>query len=72
MAETFLDRLKAEFEQLDDRLTKLGGFIDNPATPFGNLPSIEQAALKDQRAHMLAYHGVLGGRLSRLSAPPVG
>jgi hypothetical protein len=61
--ETFLDRLLAEQMELNDRLVKLGDFInDNPT--FHALPEKQKSLLVQQRRLMAAYSDILLERIS--------
>lgn len=60
----WLSRLRLEKTQLGERLAKLDMFItSDPA--FGELPQIEQLALREQHHYMTQYFAVLTGRLDR-------
>ena len=63
---TFRERLLIEKDQLDERLTKLGAFIDTPA--FRALPGPEQSDLRSQHVSMQDYSFLLGRRLMRSAA----
>lgn len=62
----FRERLLIEKDQLDERLTKLGAFIDTPA--FRALPGPEQSDLRSQHVSMQDYTFLLGRRLMRSAA----
>lgn len=65
-ASTFRERMLIEKAELDERLTKLGAFLDTPA--FRALPGPEQSDLRSQHVSMQDYSFLLGRRLMR-SAP---
>lgn len=60
---TWLDRLKAEQEELRDRLVKLNAFVMTGA--YRALPFCERDALESQRLVMGNYLRILNGRVSR-------
>ena len=58
---TYIDRLKAEKDELSDKLEKLSAFIGGDV--FNGLSEINRSLLVDQKAHMTAYLSVLVARL---------
>lgn len=62
---TFLDRLKAEHAQLQERCEKLAQFLTSEG--FQGLPDTDRRLLQDQYEYMTCYMGVLVQRLGRLS-----
>lgn len=64
----FEKRLCEEYEQLTDRLVKLGDFIKSEG--FQNLSDDDQADLLDQQQHMKGYHKALVRRIKRLEILP--
>jgi len=64
---TFLDRLKCEKEELDEKLTKLTGFAGTDK--FKELSPKHQTLLRRQHKAMEAYSKILGERLEDLKQP---
>lgn len=64
--ETFLTRLRAEHEELVQRVVKLTAFIDT--TPFYALTTDDQTDLRVQLTYMQGYVGILARRLNRITA----
>ncbi len=62
--ETFLDRLKQEHSELNDRSKKLYQFVNSDA--IANLSRANQILLREQLQHMEGYLGVLVVRLELL------
>ncbi len=60
----FIDRLIAEKRELDERIEKLGSFIDGGR--IGDLPIGHRALLLEQRTVMTMYSEILGRRLALL------
>ena len=60
----FRDRVKAEARELEDKITKLGAFIDG-SVQFDRLPNEECNDLRLQLLFMSDYHSVLMRRISR-------
>lgn len=63
--ETFLDRMRKEFDELEDRHDKLDAFIKSPN--FNKIPDIEQEDLTMQRGAMCEYMVILARRIVRNS-----
>lgn len=63
---TFIDRMKAEVEELGGRLTKLKVFLQTPE--YEALPDIERRELLKQSGGMEEYHWYLQRRLDRATA----
>lgn len=61
---TFLDRMKKERQDLQDKINKLNAFI-NGNEQFKKLNSVEQSLLKDQEEAMNGYEWILGERIRR-------
>jgi hypothetical protein len=59
-------RVVDEKTELDERLTKLIAFLDNPL--FAGLDSDEQDRMKRQAEHMTNYSVVLGERIAAFPA----
>lgn len=64
---TFIDRLKAERDELRDRALKLSDFIETNAA-FKTLEPVHQRLLKEQIVHMVEYLKVLDTRYHLLTA----
>lgn len=64
LADTWLDRLRIERDELSERLQMLGEFIDG-AEAFKALDGDYAALLIDQRKHMAAYLDVLDRRMAK-------
>lgn len=64
-SETFIDRLKIEHDELNERLDNLRKFI-HYSEEFKAIPKEEQVLLISQFGAMQAYQGILCLRLSRL------
>ena len=60
----FRDRVKAEARELEDKITKLGAFIDG-SVQFDRLSVAEQNDLREQHVTMTEYYGVLMRRINR-------
>lgn len=60
-------RVIDEKRELDERLTKLGDFIDGNAF-FATLPASEQMDLKSQRTVMQTYSCILSDRIARFGS----
>lgn len=58
---TYLDRLAAEQDELQDKITKLSKFL--PTEPFTKLPNDDQLLLIKQLKAMEAYNAILVERL---------
>lgn len=68
--ETFYDRLLAESKELEDKIHKLGDFIDpNLNGQFGDLPVEQQNLLTQQYDAMKVYALVLGRRIASAVNP---
>ena len=65
-AETALDRMKIEFEELHGRVCKLEDFRYSAA--YQDLPEIQQLMLYAQYSLMDAYHRILVSRIEMMSA----
>lgn len=65
VADTFLDRLKIENEELSWRIIKLNDFINSEA--FANLGSDDRTLLEEQRGIMYSYKRVLEERITKAS-----
>jgi hypothetical protein len=62
---TFIERLKAEELELDQKLEKLHVFIqDSPV--YTGLSPLDQRLLLDQRAAMTVYRDILRKRIERV------
>jgi hypothetical protein len=61
IAETFKDRLAIEYEQLEERLGKLRGFIQSER--FGNLVEEDRNLLVEQEKAMDSYLAILNTRI---------
>ena len=61
---TFLDRLKAEKTELDERLEKLRAFQSSAG--FGSIEPVQMSLLNIQEAAMSAYSQCLAERLAWL------
>lgn len=59
----FRDRVKAEAQELLDKITKLSAFMGG-SVHWDNLPPIEQELLSSQRTFMGHYYDVLMARIS--------
>ena len=59
---TFIDRLKEEATELENKVMKLGDFIDNNPT-FHEIDEIQQHLLSIQYSTMLTYLNLLGKRI---------
>jgi len=66
-AETFMDRLIAERDQLSDRLLKLEGFLSNEAKATEISGPTQVAMLIEQYQHMAKYLNVLDQRIDNLA-----
>jgi len=62
--ETFVDRLIKEKNELEERVTKLGAFLDS--TNFQKLDKRQRELLQEQHTYMLVYLHVLVERISLL------
>lgn len=62
MEETFLDRLKKEREELNDKIVKLNAFITGN-TGFGDLSDGNKFLLCQQARIMIDYRDILDVRL---------
>jgi hypothetical protein len=64
--EPYQQRVVDEKAQNDDRLEKLGAFIDGKGNTsvFGELPEDEQERLVRQRSCMAELSGILGERIA--------
>lgn len=60
---TFLDRLKQEQSELEDKLTKLNDYIENNSH-FLTLTDDNKLLLKEQRIYMNKYNIVLKDRIN--------
>ena len=63
---TFIDRLKEEATELENKVMKLGDFIDNNPT-FHEIDEIQQHLLSIQYSTMLTYLNLLGKRIYLLT-----
>jgi hypothetical protein len=61
---TFIDRLRTEKQELDERLTKLEDFLATDT--FTGLANIDKLLLEKQFSIMTEYSRVLNSRLMRL------
>ena len=61
---TFIDRLKTEKQELDEKIEKLTAFINSEN--FEKVDSIQAPLLQTQLSIMLAYSTVLDKRLNNL------
>jgi hypothetical protein len=61
---TFIDRLRTEKQELDEKLTKLEDFLATDT--FTGLANIDKLLLEKQFAIMTEYSRVLNSRLMRL------
>lgn len=66
-AETFMDRLIAERDQLSDRLLKLEGFLSNKEKATNISGPTQVAMLIEQYQHMAKYLNVLDQRIDNLA-----
>lgn len=64
---TFIDRLVAEKQQLEERLQKLEEFIGIPNQKFSSLSDTQRLLLVSQRDAMRTYYGILNARLDTIS-----
>lgn len=62
-ADTWLDRLRIERDELSERLGKLTAFAESPA--FNDVPEHDAALLLDQRNAMAGYLEILTVRIER-------
>lgn len=62
----YRDRVRAEKDELDERITKLSTFIGS--IKFSELPELEQVSLRSQRQAMVTYSNVLAVRIDRFPA----
>jgi hypothetical protein len=62
----YQQRVVDEKTELDERLTKLIAFFDNPI--FAGLDAAEQERMKRQADHMTNYSVVLGERIAAFPA----
>lgn len=69
-SQTFVDRLKIEFDELRVRYTKLAAFLE--ADDYRALPMEDQRLLSIQHQRMNQYLDVLDKRIKRTDAPAVG
>ena len=62
----FQQRVVDEKTELDDKIAKLGSFIDGAGNTsvFGELPEDEQERMVRQRSCMQEYSGILGERIA--------
>ena len=67
-AETFIDRLIAERDQLSDRLLKLEGFLSNKTKATEISGPTQVAMLIEQYQHMAKYLNVLDQRIDNLAS----
>lgn len=63
LADTWLDRLRIERDELSARLDKLTAFTESPA--FNDVPEHDAALLLDQRNAMAGYLEILTVRIER-------
>lgn len=61
-SDTFLDRLVIELEELQEKQTKLNGFLESDT--FQNLSRDEKTLLQAQAGAMLAYSHILVARIT--------
>ena len=61
--EEYVNRMLDEFKELDERIMKLGVFLNGNI--FGTLPIEEQQDMYDQWHAMILYKSALGRRLIR-------
>lgn len=61
MDRTFIDRLKVEQIELEEKLDKLGDFMRSPG--FGQIHAAERRLLERQQKAMGVYSACLGVRL---------
>ena len=60
--ETFVERMITEKDELQDRVTKLGNFVNEEK--FKELKGLEQVYLKEQLKFMRGYLSVLRQRIN--------
>jgi len=63
----YLDRLKEEKLALDDKLSKLREFLDNPVKPEG-VDTTDIFLLVEQKFAMASYSRILTERITRAEA----
>lgn len=66
-ADTFVDRLKIEFDELSDKKDKLNKFFDTDT--YKNLSGTERTLLQAQFGAMLAYSQILIARIAYYNGP---
>lgn len=66
MEETFLDRLKKEIAELEDKTSKLRAFIGSDLEAYKNASHMQKRLLSMQLSTMHAYLGILELRLMEL------
>ena len=66
MEETFLDRLKKEIVELEDKASKLRAFIGSDLEAYKNASHMQKRLLSMQLSTMHAYLGILELRLMEL------
>jgi hypothetical protein len=65
--EPYQARVIDEKNQLDDKISKLGEFIDNN-DQFIDLDEVDQVLLERQREVMEEYSDILGARIANFTA----
>lgn len=63
LADSFIDRMKLELDELDDRIWKLEKFIESDA--FKSLEETDRNLLNEQLEAMHSYLGALSCRMER-------
>lgn len=63
LADSFVDRIKLELDELDERIEKLEKFIDSDS--FASLEEIDRNLLNEQLEAMHSYLGALSCRMER-------
>ncbi len=62
--EPYQERVVAEKQALDEKLTKLADFIFRSGGKFFDLPEAERLRLTKQYGHMMDYACILGERIA--------
>lgn len=63
-----INRMKREYRELDERLTKLRAFMETPK--FASLEVVAQSLLAQQKSAMHSYHFALRQRLDLAGVDP--